>query len=303
MPDAADLRRATAHAPEEREPADIEAKRRRLIELLRSYGRVAVAMSAGVDSTVVAQAATIACGDRAMAFTAESPSLPEGELEAAQQLAAAIGIRHVIVRTEEFQREEYLRNPANRCYFCKTELYGRLAELRAEYGFDVIVNGANLDDLGDHRPGMQAASEHAVRSPLVEAGCTKSDVRALARHWKLPVHDKPAAPCLSSRIAYGVAVTSERVRRIDRAERWLRERLGVRELRVRLEEGDLARIELPLAELPQALEETVRSEIVDELKGLGFRRVTIDLEGFRSGSLNATLQPHELVTLKLPTKL
>jgi uncharacterized protein len=183
---------------------DIERKREHLLEILSSYGRVAVAFSAGVDSTVVAKAAQLACGEAAVAVTAVSPSLAAGEKEEAEQLAARIGIRHLVVSTNEFSDQNYLKNPVNRCYFCKTELYSRLIEIAPTLGVDVLVNGANLDDRGDYRPGMQAASEFEVRSPLIEALFTKADVREVARLWDLPVWDKPAAPCLSSRIAYGV---------------------------------------------------------------------------------------------------
>ena len=198
------------------------------------------------------------------------------------------------MQTSEFLDGNYLANPSNRCYFCKTELYSLLSQLLPELGVDVIVNGANLDDCGDHRPGMQAATEHAVRSPLIEAGLTKDDVRELARLWNLPVWDKPAMPCLSSRIAYGVSVTPERVRRIDAAERFLVEQLGTRELRVRLEADELARIEVPLHLLPRLLEPSLRESTVARLLELGFRCVTIDLAGFRSGSLNAVLPVESL---------
>jgi uncharacterized protein len=276
----------------------VDAHCDRLIELLRSYGRVAVALSGGVDSAVVAMAAALAGGANAIAVTADSPSLADGELEQARQVAGLVGLRHVVLSTREFENPDYSRNPSNRCYFCKTELYSRLAARRAELAFDVIVNGANLDDLGDHRPGMAAAAEHGVRSPLIEAGLKKADVRALAQGWDLPVWDKPAAPCLSSRIAYGVSVTPERVRRIDAAERWLRESLGANELRVRLEAEDLARIEVPLAVLPRLCDSAMRAATVEHLLGLGFRQVTVDLRGFRSGSLNEALPQTELVKLQ-----
>lgn len=264
-------------------------KRDCLLGLLRGYGRVAVAFSAGVDSTVVARAAAEACGEAAVAVTADSPSLAAGELDEARSLAAQIGIRHYCLKTKEFQSEDYLGNPVNRCYFCKTELYTRLAELAPQLGVDVIVNGANRDDLGDYRPGMEAAREFQVRSPLLDAGFTKSEVRDLARHWGLPVWDKPAAPCLSSRIAYGVPVTPERVWRIDQAEQFLRQELNLRELRVRCEANDLARIEVPAAALESLLSPALRDRIRAELHRLGFRYVTVDLDGFRSGSLNAVL--------------
>lgn len=265
------------------------AKRDSLLELLLSYGRIAVAFSAGVDSTVVAQAAQLACGDRAVAATAVSDSLAAGELQAARDLAQRIGIRHEVLQTAEFSNPDYLRNAGDRCYHCKTELYTQLDGMADRLGVDIVVNGANLDDQGDYRPGMQAAKEHKVRSPLIEVGLTKAEVRELARHWDLPVWDKPASPCLSSRIAYGLEVTPERVRRVDAAEQFLRQRLGIRELRVRHEAHDLARIEVAVDELPRLVAGNLRGEITDRLRELGFRFVTLDLDGFRSGSLNAAL--------------
>ena len=268
---------------------DIESRKQQLLQILRSYGRVAVALSAGVDSSVVAKAAFLACGDSAIAVTAVSPSLADGEQELAAQIAAEIGIPHRIIQTREFANPAYLSNPTNRCYHCKTELYTRLQELAPSLAVDVLVNGANLDDRGDYRPGMQAASEFQVRSPLIEAGFHKSDVRELARLWNLPVWDKPATPCLSSRIAYGVEVTPERVRRIDLAEQFLKQELDVRELRVRCEVNDLARIELPAVVIERVLAADLRDSIRTRLRELGFRYVTIDLDGFRSGSMNAVL--------------
>ncbi|HET6423230.1 MAG TPA: ATP-dependent sacrificial sulfur transferase LarE [Planctomycetaceae bacterium] len=266
--------------------ADLASKEERLLELLRSYGRVAVAFSAGVDSTVVAAAAFRACGDRALAVTAVSPSLPSGELAEAQRLAALIGIRHEILRTDEFSNPDYVRNPFNRCYFCKSTLYQHVLENASRWQVDAIVNGANLDDLGDYRPGMQAATEFRVASPLVEAGFRKDDIRDLARKWDLPIWDKPASPCLSSRIAYGLEVTPERVRRVDDAEAFLRKLLSCNELRVRHEFNDLARIEVPLDVLPRLTAAATRDAVVERLRSLGFKSVTVDLQGFRSGSFN-----------------
>jgi uncharacterized protein len=274
-------------------------KRDCLLQLLSDYGRVAVAFSAGIDSTVVAKAAQLACGENAVAVTEVSASLASGEQEEAQRLAELIGIRHRIIETQEFENPDYLKNAANRCYFCKTELYTRLEELVPMLGVDVIVNGANLDDRGDYRPGMEAAREHAIRSPLIEAGFTKGDVRAIALSWDLPTWDKPASPCLSSRIAYGVAVTPERVARVNQAEKFLREQFGVTEFRVRHEEHDLARIELPADQIARFLDPQVRHDVSRHLRSLGFKFVTLDLEGFRSGSMNSIL-PLEVLQFRQP---
>jgi uncharacterized protein len=263
-------------------------KHDRLLGLLREYGSCAVAFSGGVDSAVVAKAAQLALADRAVAVTAVSDSLAEGELDEAQKLAALIGIRHETVNTEEFRDANYTSNPTNRCYFCKTELYTRLERLLPRLGVAVVVNGANLDDAGDWRPGMAAAGEHQVRSPLLECGFTKDDVRALAAQWQLPVWDKPAAPCLSSRVAYGEEVTPQRLRMIDLAEQLLRS-LGLRTVRVRYHRGDLARLEVPVDAIAQLASPETRERLAKELKQLGFKYVTLDLEGFRSGSQNEAL--------------
>lgn len=272
----------------------LAAKRDQLLALLGSYQRCAVAFSGGVDSAVVAKGAQLALGDQALAVTGVSSSLASGELAEAQAVAAQIGIRHELVHTQEFTQAAYVRNATDRCYHCKTELYTQLEQLREKLADDyVLVNGANLDDRGDYRPGMQAASEHAVRSPLAECQFTKGDVRALAAHWELAVWDKPASPCLSSRVAYGEEVTPQRLQMIDRAEQYLRS-LGLRNIRVRYHRGDLARLEVPVEALPQLLIPPQREQLVAELRAIGFRLVTLDLEGFRSGSLNT------LVDLQLP---
>jgi uncharacterized protein len=270
--------------------ADLElaSKRDRLIELLRGMGRVVVAYSGGVDSAVVAKGAFEALGEGAVAVTAVSDSLAEGELEAAIELAKKIGIRHQVIRTDEFANPQYARNNPDRCYFCKSELYDRLSKLVDQHIGELIVSGANADDAGDHRPGLRAAGERGVRHPLQECGLTKADVRALARAWDLPAWDKPASPCLSSRVAYGEEVTPERVRMIDAAERKLRD-LGLRVVRVRYHKGDLARIEVPVEELAKLASIEVREGIVSAFRSAGFQYVTLDLEGFRSGSLNAVI--------------
>jgi uncharacterized protein len=270
---------------------ELIARRDHLLEILRGYGRLAVAYSGGVDSAVVAKAAQVALGDSTIAVTAVSDSLAKGELEEAIELAKKIGIAHQVMHTEEFADPNYLRNNSDRCYFCKSELYGRLSSLKDKLGVDSIASGANMDDQGDHRPGMKAAAEHGVRHPLQEAGLTKDHVRQLAKAWDLPTWDKPATPCLSSRIAYGEDVTPEKVRMIDAAEGWLR-RQGLKLLRVRYHKGDLARIEVPIEELPRLADPEVRKNLIPAFRELGFKFVTLDLEGFRSGSLN-TLIPLE----------
>jgi uncharacterized protein len=264
------------------------------VETLRGYGRVAVAFSGGIDSTVVAQAAYEALGDSAIAVTAVSESLAAGELDEARELAQKIGIRHRVIRTEEFADPNYRRNDSNRCYFCKSELYGRLSGMLGELGVELIASGANTDDMGDYRPGLRAASEHGVRHPLQECDLSKADVRALARSWGLPTWDKPATPCLSSRVAYGEDPTPERVRMIDQAEQWLRQR-GLRVLRVRYHKGDLARIEVSLDDLPRLVALELRGELITAFRALGFKFVTLDLEGFRSGSMNNVIPVESLL--------
>lgn len=263
-------------------------KRDQLLELIRSFGRCAVALSGGVDSAVVAKAAFLALGDQAVAVTGASASLATGELEEAIEVARQIGIRHEVMPTKEFENPEYLRNAPDRCYHCKTELYSRLEQLAAICQPNVLLNGANLDDAADYRPGMRAASEHHVRSPLMECGLTKGEVRELAAGWNLKVWDKPASPCLSSRVAYGEEVTPARLEMIDRAERFLRQH-GFHSLRVRYHRGDLARIEVELEELARMVETGFRHELVEHLLRLGFKFVTLDLGGYRSGSLNSLL--------------
>jgi pyridinium-3,5-biscarboxylic acid mononucleotide sulfurtransferase len=263
-------------------------QREALLAYLRPLQSAAVAFSGGVDSAVVAKAAFLALGEGAVAVTGVSASLASGELELAQQIAQQIGIRHQVIQTDELARAGYVQNAPDRCYHCKTELYTRLTELAPRFGVSVLLNGANLDDLGDYRPGMRAANEFRVLSPLADCGLNKPDVRNLARHWNLPCAEKPATPCLSSRIAYGEQVTPERLARIDQAEIFLRE-LGLGEIRVRLHTGELARIEVPVDSIQRLIEPGMREQITQRLRELGFRFVTLDLQGFRSGSMNSLL--------------
>lgn len=270
-----------------------DQKREQLLTLIRGYESCAVAFSGGVDSAVVAKATQLALGDAAVAVTGTSAALAQGELEAARNLAELIGIRHEVLATDEFANPSYVANSPDRCYHCKSELYTQLDGIAERLGVRVVANGANADDLGDYRPGMRAADEHAVRSPLAECGITKQEVRALATYWELPVAEKPATPCLSSRVAYGLAVTPERLSMIDRAEQHLRS-LGFGELRVRYHDGDMARIEIPADKLARLCEPGTREAVVGEFRRLGFKFVALDLAGFRSGGFTQ-LVPSEML--------
>lgn len=262
----------------------LASKQHKLEDIITGMGRVVVAYSGGVDSSFLAATAHSLLGRGSLAVTAVSPSLARRELRDAKALAAERGWNHELVGTHEVGREAYARNDSDRCYWCKTELFEVLAPIATKRSASIAV-GTNVDDLGDHRPGLRAADEREVRAPLVEAGLTKIEIRTLAGHLDLPTADKPASPCLSSRFAYGVRVTPEGLRRIDRAEDFIRS-LGFEILRVR-DHGDLARVEVPLEDLPRAAE--MSQQISEELTRLGFRYVSLDLAGFRSGSLNEIL--------------
>ncbi|MBI4251895.1 MAG: ATP-dependent sacrificial sulfur transferase LarE [Candidatus Tectomicrobia bacterium] len=266
----------------------LEEKTRRLEDILRGAEGVLVAFSAGADSTLLASMAHRVLGPRALAVTGRSVTLARAELEEAVELARLIGIRHRIVDTEEIQDPSFGNNPPNRCYFCKSELYGVLRQVAEEEGLPVVADGSNADDLGDHRPGMRAAREREVRSPLMEAGLTKAEIRHLSRELGLPTWDKPAQACLSSRFPYGDRITPEKIAQVERAEAALRA-LGFRQLRVR-HHGTIARLELPREEIPALFAKGLSEEVVRRVKEAGFHYVALDLEGFRSGSMNEVLR-------------
>jgi pyridinium-3,5-biscarboxylic acid mononucleotide sulfurtransferase len=264
----------------------LDDKYERLAALIRGMGRVAVAYSGGIDSTLVLKVAHDTLGDDAIGLTAVSGSMPHYEQDGAAQVAREIGARVIWVKTHEDEDENYLANPTNRCYFCKTNVYDELIEVARSEGFPVLLDGANADDVGDWRPGRQAAKEHGVRSPLEEAGMTKAEIRDIARALGLSNWDMPSAPCLSSRVPYGTRISAETLGQIGQGEWVLRER-GFREVRVR-HHGDVARIEVPATEFERLL--AMREEIVAELKAAGYTFVALDLSGLKSGSLNQVIQ-------------
>lgn len=255
---------------------------------IRDLGRVAVAFSGGVDSTFVLKVAADTLGpDKVLAVTGDSSSLASRELAEAKSLAESFGVRHLLIDPREFEDPNYLANPTNRCYYCKSALYTRMDDILREHDLTAILNGTNVDDLGDYRPGLEAAREHNVLAPCADAGLTKVEIRELSAAMGLPTHDKPAAPCLSSRVQYGESITPEKLRMIERAENQLRD-LGFRECRVR-HHDNLARIEVPANQIPRLAEPEMRNRIDAAFREFGYAYVTIDLRGFRSGSLNEVI--------------
>ena len=277
----------------------LDEKLGRLRGLLGELDSALVAFSGGVDSTFLLRVAHEVLGARCVALTTASSTTPADDLAEARALATAMGAAHVVMETDELRIPGYAENPVNRCWFCKDNLFVICAAEAASRGLAAVLDGANVDDLADHRPGLAAATEHRVRHPLVEAGLTKADVRAASRALGLHTWDRPASPCLSSRFPYGTRITEERLRRVAAAERWLRDR-GLRELRVRFHDA-LARIEVAPDDMAHVL--ALRAELIDAFRGLGFTWVALDLQGFRSGSLNDVLDPtmHEGPGDKPPT--
>ena len=259
----------------------------RLQDIFKQMERALIAYSGGVDSTLVAKVAYEVLSDRALAITAVSPSLLPEELEAAKHQARVIGIQHKLVKTQEMENPNYTSNPINRCYFCKSELHDTLKPIAQARSYPYIVDGVNADDLHDYRPGIQAAKERGVRSPLAEVGITKIEVRQLSQQLGLPWWDKPSQPCLSSRFPYGEEITVTKLQRVGRAEVYLRQ-LGYQNLRVR-SEGDTARIELPPEQIQKFVVNTNLEKLVAQLQAYGFIYVTLDLEGYQSGKLNRAL--------------
>ncbi len=266
---------------------DLNEKEKKLDGILLGLDRVLVAYSGGVDSSFLAFKANQALGERALAITADSPSVPSHQMKMALQIAAQFRLNHEVIRTDEMDRSEYRDNPPNRCFFCKDELFTKLQQIAYERGFSAILDGLNADDLGDYRPGREAASKHLVRSPLVEAELSKEEIRELSRRAGLPTADQPASACLASRFPYGVRITEENLRRVDQGEEALRE-MGFRIFRVRHHE-ELVRIEFGQEDLLKALNPEAARRLTALFKGLGYKFVTLDLEGYRSGALNEVL--------------
>lgn len=283
-----DLLVALGSTPPSFDAAELEAKERKLVAILEAMGRVIIAYSGGADSAYLAWAAHRALGENAVAVTADSASLATSHKQDAEQFARRHGLRHEYVETHEFDNPDYVRNDADRCFHCKDELFTCLEAVGRERGIEHIVYGVNVDDLGDYRPGQSAARNHQVNAPLVEAGLTKAEIRELSRRAGLETWDRPASACLSSRVPYGTPVTPETVKTVEQGEEAIRA-LGFRQFRVRFH-GELVRLEIAKDELPRALTPEMAEAFTAIFKPLGFHYVTLDLEGYRQGSLNAGLK-------------